>query len=46
MAFAGLSDVIGHIGAAGNGHLHAHTSSEVFVAATQRALIRSSAPAR
>jgi len=28
MAFAGASDVIAHLGAASDGHLHAHTSSE------------------
>ncbi|HET8785903.1 MAG TPA: hypothetical protein VFM38_09730 [Candidatus Limnocylindrales bacterium] len=28
MAFAGASDVIAHVGAASDGHLHAHTSSE------------------
>ena len=28
MAFAGLADVVAHIEAPGDGHLHAHTASE------------------
>jgi len=29
MAFAGFGDVIAHLEASGDGHLHAHTASEV-----------------